>query len=295
MSWLTTAPRPPADLRQEFRDLLHDPQILMAPGAHDALTGLLAKRAGFRALYLSGGAESARRGFPDVELLTSADLAHAARDLVRATQLPVLVDIDTGFGGVLTVVRTARELAEVGAAAVQIEDQASPKRCGHLAGKRVVPTGEMTARIQAVREAVPDLVVVARSDARAVEGLDGMVARVREYVAAGADCIFPEALTSEAEFGAVRDAVDAPLLVNMTEFGQSPLLSAEELEKLGYQVVIYPVSSLRIAAHAVQRLMETIRREGTTRGLLESMQSRQDLYATIAYPEYEILEDRLLR
>lgn len=293
MSWLTEPPADVSALRAQLRTDLASPEILLMPGAHDPLAGQLAKQAGFRALYLSGAAETARHGYPDIELATAPEFAASARDLVRATGLPVLVDCDTGFGGPLSVARTAREVDAAGGAAIQLEDQASPKRCGHLAGKSVVSVADMVDRIRAARTAVPDLVIVARSDARAVEGLAGMVDRLNAYAEAGADCLFPEALTSEDEYTEVRSGVTGALLANMTEFGVSPLLPAARLQELGYQAVIYPVSSLRAAAGAVRALYAELRDTGTTAGHLDRMLTRADLYAAIRYADYSAMEDAI--
>jgi methylisocitrate lyase len=292
MPWLVHPPAYQADLRRRFDALLAGSTIVRAPGVYNGLVARLAADAGFEMLYLSGAALSAARCVPDIGLLTSDDLAEATREIVRASQLPLIVDADTGGGSVVNAARLARELQDAGAAALQIEDQQDPKRCGHLAGKRLIPVQEMTARLRAARATAPSLAIVARSDARAVEGLDALIERCRAYAAAGADCIFPEALTSREEFAAVRAALDRPLLANMTEFGVSPLLSAAELESLGYQVVIYPVSLLRAAAFVTTQLLTQIAESGTTAGWLDRMQTRQALYATLRYDAYARLEDQ---
>jgi methylisocitrate lyase len=292
MPWLVHPPAYQPDLRRRFDALLAGSEIVKAAGVYNGLVARLAADAGFGMLYLSGAALSAARCMPDVGLLTPDDLAQATREIVRASQLPLIVDADTGGGSVVNAARVARELQDAGAAAIQIEDQQDPKRCGHLAGKRLIPVDEMTARLRAAGTTAPSLAIVARSDARAVEGLDALIERCRAYAAAGADCIFPEALTSREEFAAVRAAVDRPLLANMTEFGVSPLLSAAELESLGYQVVIYPVSLLRAAAFVTSQLLEEIAESGTTAGWLDRMQTRQALYATLRYDAYARLEDQ---
>jgi methylisocitrate lyase len=294
MSWLAAEPIAQATLRQRFDELLAGPGIVKTPGVYNGLVARLAADAGFAMLYLSGAALTASRCLPDVGLINSLELAEATRDIVRSARLPLIVDADTGGGSVLNTARMARELLEAGAVAIQIEDQQDPKRCGHLAGKRVVPADEMIARIRAAREAAPSLAIIARSDARSVEGVASLIERCQAYASAGAQCIFPEALTSREEFAAVRTAIngDVPLLANMTEFGVSPLLSASELESLGYRIVIYPVSVLRAASMATSQLLADIAASGTTATWLERMQTREALYATLRYDAYAALEDR---
>ncbi|MCY0885306.1 MAG: methylisocitrate lyase [Firmicutes bacterium] len=267
--------------------------ILQIPGAHDALTGLLARQAGFEALYLSGAAFTAARGLPDLGLIEGSEMADWAATIVAATGLPLLVDLDTGYGGVFNAARAARRMVAAGVAAVQIEDQELPKRCGHLDGKRLVPPEEMAAKVRAIKATAPGLLVVARTDARAVEGLEGAVARARRYLAAGADAIFPEALTSAEEFQAFARAVPAPLLANMTEFGKTPYFNAADFERWGYRMVLYPVSSLRVAAKAVERLFRLLRETGSQAGMLEAMQTRAELYALLGYHDYEAWDRRL--
>lgn len=295
MAWLRSEETAQRDLVARLRALL-DRRPLVLPGAHDALSALIAKRAGFEALYLSGAAYAASRGLPDLGLVNSEEVARRARDIVRATDLPLLVDIDTGFGGVLNVARAAREMVEARVAAVQIEDQDMPKKCGHLSGKSLVPAEEMVQRIRALKESAPSLFVVARTDAHAVEGLEGAIERARRYASAGADALFPEALTSEAEFRAVREAVpDVPLLANLTEFGRTPYYSAQDLAAWGYDMVIFPVSSLRVAAKAMEELYRHLRATGSTRELVPKMQTRAELYETIDYFAYEGFDRHIAR
>lgn len=287
MSWLVGQNSAQQRLAERFRDLLRGPGILRLPGAHDALSALMAKSVGFPALYLSGGAYSASRGWPDLGLINSTELAQRASDLVRATDLPLLVDVDTGYGGPLSAARAARELAEAGVAAVQIEDQAMAKKCGHLDGKALVPAEELQAKILAIKSVAPSMLVAARTDALAVEGIEGVIARSRVYLEAGADLIFPEALTCESEFRAVRAALPGPLLANMTEFGKTPYFSAEQFQAWGYQVVLFPVSSLRVAGAAYRRLFAAIQASGTTEPLLGEMLTRRELYELLGYAGYE--------
>ncbi|GIO25011.1 methylisocitrate lyase [Oceanobacillus sp. J11TS1] len=290
MAWIVDSPIPQHELADKFRQLAAEQGILQIPGTHDAMAGLVAKQAGFQSLYLSGAAYTASKGLPDLGIVTSEEVAERAKEIVRATNLPLLVDIDTGFGGILNVVRTAREMVEANVAAVQLEDQQLPKKCGHLNGKNVVTKEEMMQKIAAIKKVAPTLYIVARTDARAIEGLDSAIDRAQAYVEAGADAIFPEALQNDEEFHAVANAIDAPLLANMTEFGKTPYLTATEFERLGFDMVIYPVSSLRVAAKAYERIFGLIRDEGTQKNGLEDMQTRKELYEAIQYEEFEALD-----
>lgn len=263
------------------------------PGAHDGLTAQIARNVGFSALYLSGAAYTASRGLPDLGIIYSDEVAARARDLIRAAHLPLLVDIDTGFGGVLNATRTAREMVESGVAAVQMEDQELPKKCGHLNGKKLVSAQEMAQKIRAIKEAAPSLIVIARTDAKASEGIESAIDRANLYVQSGADGIFPEALINEEEFRQFREKVDAPLLANMTEFGKTPYFTASQFESWGYQMVIFPVTSLRVAAKACQKAFEEIYEKGTQKGALDQMQTRQELYETIGYFDYEKLDQNI--
>ncbi|PTM57935.1 methylisocitrate lyase [Desmospora activa] len=295
MSWLVEEERDQAVLAEQFRRHIQSDSILKIPGAHDGMAALIAKQVGFEALYLSGGAYSASRGLPDLGVIYSEEMAARARDLVRATGLPVLVDIDTGFGGVLNVARTAREMVEAKVAAVQIEDQQLPKKCGHLNGKQLIPVEEMVQKIKAIKEVAPSLVVVARTDAKGVEGLDAAIKRCQQYRAAGADAIFPEALQDEEEFRRVGTAVEAPLLANMTEFGRTPYYTAEQFAAWGFRMVIYPVTSLRVAAKAYERVFTAIMEKGTQKDALSDMQTRKALYETIRYYDYEELDGKIAK
>ncbi|WP_413380329.1 methylisocitrate lyase [Alkalihalobacillus sp. 1P02AB] len=295
MAWIIEQPISQEELARQFRQLIEKKEILQIPGAHDAMAGLVAKKAGFVSLYLSGAAYTASKGLPDLGIITSTEVAERAREIIRATNLPLLVDIDTGFGGVLNVARTAQEMYEAHVAAVQIEDQQLPKKCGHLNGKELVTTEEMIQKIQAIKKTTPSLIIVARTDARANEGLAATIERAKAYVEAGADAIFPEALQSEAEFQQFVQHIKVPLLANMTEFGKTPYLTAEEFEKLGYQIVIYPVTSLRVAAKAYERVFQLIQKEGTQVGALEDMQTRKELYETISYDDFEELDEKIAK
>lgn len=286
-------PGKPAGLR--FRELLQRDQILELPGAYNGLSALQARRAGFEALYLSGAAMSASMGLPDLGIITLDDVCFFVRQMARASQLPILVDGDTGFGEALNVMHMVRVLEEAGAAAVQIEDQVLPKKCGHLNDKKLASAQDMAAKISAAARARSHLYIVARTDAVEKEGLEGAIARAKLYLKAGADAIFAEALPDAEDFRTFAAAIDAPLLANMTEFGQSALLSANELHALGCKMVIWPVSALRMAAKAHERLYAGIRDSGSVGELIADMQTRKELYETIDYYAYEGLDASIKR
>jgi methylisocitrate lyase len=280
---------------RRFRELLSRGGILTMPGAYNGLTAVQAKAAGFEALYVSGAAVSASMGLPDLGILSIDDVAFAVRQVVRASALPILVDGDTGFGGPLNTMQMVRVLEEIGAAAVHIEDQLLPKKCGHLNDKRLVEPHEMAEKIAAAVAARRDLFVIARTDAFATEGMDAAAARARRYLAAGADAIFPEALPDAESFREFARRVDGPLLANMTEFGRTPFFTPDEFEAMGYRMMIWPVSALRVAAKAHEELYRTLRATGTASQLLDRMQTRADLYATIGYHEYEELDASIVK
>jgi methylisocitrate lyase len=280
---------------ERLGELWRVPGIVQIPGAHNALAALLARRAGFQALYLSGAALSASLGLADLGILGLDELCSVTRAISRAAGLPLLVDADTGFGGVLNVMRTVRELEDAGAAAVQLEDQVLPKKCGHLNDKRLVPPEEMAAKVNAASRARRHLRIIARTDAAGVEGFDAASRRAQLYLEAGADAIFPEALTSADMFREFAKAISVPLLANMTEFGRTPYFTAHEFEQFGYKMVIWPVSSLRVAAKAMADLYATLAREGSTVPMLERMQTRAELYETIGYEDYEALDQSIVR
>jgi methylisocitrate lyase len=274
---------------KQLRELVADATI-QVPGAPNALLARLIERLGYEAIYLSGAAFSAGTlGLPDVGLLTLSELTQQTSYLTRACALPLIVDADTGFGETLNVERTVIELQSAGAAAIQLEDQQFPKRCGHLAGKSLVEPAAMCAKLRAAvaARAGDDLVIIARTDARGVTSFDNAVERAKRYLGAGADWIFPEALQSKDEFARFADGVDAPLVANMTEFGKSPLLTLEELADLGYSVVLYPVTLLRITIKACEAALNLIAAEGTQADILDLMQTREELYELIDYQEFE--------
>ena len=287
-------PEEPAGLR--FRRLLDRPQILQMPGAHLGIAALLAKKAGFEALYMSGAAMSATMGLPDLGMITVDDVAWHIRQVARASALPVLVDGDTGYGEALNVMHMVRAFEEAGAAAVHLEDQLLPKKCGHLNDKKLAGAEDMAAKVAAARKARRHLTIIARTDAAASEGIDGAVARARLYLDAGADAIFPEALTTREMFEEfARRMPGVKLLANMTEFGRTPFFTAAEFQAMGYAMVIWPVSHLRVAAKGMEELYASIREHGGTHRMVDRMQTRAELYETIDYHAYESLDATLIR
>lgn len=263
---------------------------IQIPGAFNALVGKMIEQAGYDAMYLSGAAFSAGvLGLPDIGLFTLPELVTQATYLTRAVDIPVIVDADTGFGEAVNVERLVTELEAAGVAAIQLEDQQLPKRCGHLSGKSLVGTSEMCAKLRAAVSARrdPSLVIIARTDARGVHDLSEAIERAKRYLDAGADWIFPEALTDRAEFEEFADEFDAPLIANMTEFGKSPLFTLDELADLGYAGVLYPVTLMRVAMKAVEAAIALLATDGTQTELLDVMQSRQELYDLLGYADYE--------
>jgi len=295
MPYLVGADLPAERPGARFRRLLERPGILKLPGAHNGMAALQAKRAGFEALYLSGAAMSASMGLPDLGIITVDDVAFFVRQVARSG-LPVLVDGDTGYGEALNVMNMVRVFEAAGAAAVHIEDQVLPKKCGHLNDKRLATAEEMALKVAAARQASTDIVVVARTDAAASEGLSGAIARAERYLDAGAEVIFPEALTSKEMFRRFAEALPGvPLLANMTEFGRTPQMTAGEFEDLGFKIVIWPVSSLRVANKAQAELYETLAREGSAASLLDRMQTRAELYEVIDLHAYEELDAQIVK
>lgn len=291
MPYLVASKLPVEPAGARFRALLDAPGILRLPGAHNGMAALQAKAAGFDALYLSGAAMTASMGLPDLGIITVDEVAFFIRQLARAGGLPILVDGDTGYGEALNVMHMVRVFEDAGAGAVHLEDQLLPKKCGHLNDKKLATPQEMAAKVAAAVKARRDLVIIARTDAAASEGLEGAIARARLYVEAGADAIFPEALTTVEMFRAFRAALpEVKLLANMTEFGRTPTLTADEFEQLGYDMVIWPVSSLRVANRVQEELYTALARDGTTTALIERMQTRKELYETIGLSEFEGLD-----
>ena len=264
-------------------------RTILAPGVFNALVARMAERLGFQALYLSGATLSAAAGIPDVGLLTVTEFVEQARTITLASSLPLVCDADTGFGEALNVERTVRLFETAGAAGFHLEDQQLPKRCGHLSGKQLVEPEVMAAKIRAATAARrdPDFVIIARTDARGVTGLDDALRRARLYLEAGADAIFPEALESAEEFAAFAAAIKAPLVANMTEFGRSPLLESAALAAMGYRMILYPVTVFRVALRAAQAALTEILERGHQRDLLPKMMTRAELYDLLGYSEYE--------
>ncbi|SOX55599.1 methylisocitrate lyase [Mycobacterium ahvazicum] len=277
-----------ADKRVAMRASLESGRLQRLPGAFSPLVAKAVAEAGFEGVYVSGAALAADLGLPDIGLTTLTEVAGRGSQIAAAVNLPTLIDADTGFGAPLNAARTVTVLEDAGLAACHLEDQVNPKRCGHLDGKAVVAAQDMVKRLRAAVSARrdPNFVICARTDAVGIEGLPAAIDRARAYADAGADMIFTEALTEVAQFEAFRAAVDVPLLANMTEFGKSPLLSARQLADLGYNVVIYPVTTLRLAMFAVEAGLREIGSSGTQFDLLDRMQHRSRLYSLLSYEDY---------
>ncbi len=295
MTYLSASELPATPPGVRFTNLLKDPCILQLPGTHNGLAALQAKSQGFQALYLSGAAITASMGLPDLGIITVDEVCFFIRQVYRASGLPVLVDGDTGYGEALNVMHMVRAFEDAGAAAVHIEDQLLPKKCGHLNDKKLATPADMAAKIAAAARARRHLYIIARTDAVSSEGIDGAVARAKLYREAGADAIFPEALTTAEMFREFAARVGGPLLANMTEFGLTPFFTATEFEAMGFKMVIWPVSALRIAAKAQESLYATLKRDGDVRQVLGQMMTRQQLYETIGYFEYEALDASIIR
>ena len=278
-----------------LHDLL-DRRPLIAPGCYDAITARLAEKAGARALYLSGaGVTNSMTAMPDMALITLDEMVRQASYVTAAVQIPVFADADTGYGATWNVIRTVREFERAGLAGLHLEDQVAPKRCGHLDGKTLISTQEMVEKIRAAVSArVNDkFFLIARTDARGVDGLDSAVDRANAYVNAGADCIFPEGLQSVEEFAIFRERVSGPLLANMTEFGKTPIITADDFGRMGYEIVIFPMTAFRIMLKAVGDAYESLVSKGTQQDLLEHMRTRAELYELIRYSEYEALDKKM--
>ncbi|HJB63188.1 MAG TPA: methylisocitrate lyase [Candidatus Microbacterium pullistercoris] len=274
--------------RERFRERLESGELLRFPGAFNPLSARLIERKGFDGVYISGAVLSADLGLPDIGLTTLTEVAGRAAQIARTTELPAIVDADTGFGEAMNVARTIQILEDAGLAGCHIEDQVNPKRCGHLDGKEVVDEDTALKRIRAARDARRDanFLVMARTDIRAVAGLDATIERIHRLVDAGADAVFPEAMRNLEEFRAVARAVDVPVLANMTEFGKSDLFTVDELREAGIRMVIWPVSLLRMAMGAAERALDTLIADGNLSGQLDSMQHRADLYDLLDYETY---------
>ncbi|HIM42987.1 MAG TPA: methylisocitrate lyase [Rhodospirillales bacterium] len=295
MTWLEGNGRDTPPAGERLQALIDRPEILGVPGAHNGLAGMLAKEAGFEALYISGGAVTATLGLPDLGVMTIEELCFITRQVSRSTDLPLIVDGDTGYGEVLNVMRTVKELEHAGAGAVHIEDQVVAKKCGHLNDKRLIPPEDAAAKISAAVKGRSHLRIIARTDAAAVEGLEGAIARANLYKEAGADVVFPDALPSEVDFRTFADSVPGPKMANMTEFGRTPYFTAEQFQDMGYDIVIWPATSMRVAAGAMQELYAHIRDHGGAEALIDKMPSRAELYETIGYYDYEALDEGIAK
>ncbi len=273
---------------EKLRELLKSKDIIPVIGVFNPISALLIEFMGFEAAYLSGAALTGSYAMPDLGLITLSELAESTRYITRVVNIPLIVDADTGFGEVINVQRTVKELVDANAAAVQIEDQVLPKKCGHLKGKKLIPPEEMAKKIVAAKKiGGEDILIIARTDARGVEGLDSAIERARIYVKAGADIIFPEALTSEEEFKEFARKISVPLLANMTEFGKTPYYTVDQFKEWGYKLVIFPVTLLRISLGAMREALKVIREKGTQRDILDKMMTRQEFYELIGYSKYE--------
>lgn len=280
---------------EALRRMLAGKEIVVAPGVFSPSVAKLAERIGFKALYFSGGAFSGLLALPDLGITTLPEVAKATFDIASKVKAPLIVDVDTGFGEAVNVMRTVTEMKAVGAAAIHIEDQVLPKRCGHLEGKELVDTDEMVKKVMTAKEtAEGELLIIARTDARSVEGLDSAVERGRAYARAGADMLFPEALESAKEFAEFRKKVKGPLMANMTEFGKTPYISAAEFEKLGYNLVIFPMTAFRAMMKTVEKTLLELKKEGTQEKMLRSLMTREEFYELIDYRRYEEADRKAL-
>ena len=283
------------DQAEALRKIIGGRRIVVAPGVFSPSVAKLAEKAGYRALYFSGAGFSSLLALPDLGITTLSEVAQAAKQITGRVQVPLIVDADTGFGEALNVARTVQELKAAGAAAMHIEDQVLPKRCGHLEGKELVDTDEMVKKlVSAKEEAGRGMLIIARTDARAVEGIDDAIERALAYSKAGADMIFPEALESAEEFAEFRKKIKLPMLANMTEFGKTPFLSAREFEEMGYNVVIFPVTAFRAMMKTVKETLVRLKREGTQEGMIDTLMTRKEFYDLIDYERYERADSRAL-
>ena len=278
----------PAEKKSEFAKKLRSGKLLRFPGAYNPLVAKLIEQIGYDGIYVSGGVMANDLGFPDIGLTTLNDVANRSHQIARVTNLPTIIDIDTGFGEAMNVSRTIQTIETLGVSGCHIEDQTNPKRCGHLDNKELVSTQDMVKKIKAATDARVDknFLIIARTDANAVEGLDKTIARCKAYVDAGADMIFPEAMKDESEFEKMRKELSSYLLANMTEFGKSKLLTKEELENLGYNLVIYPVTTQRLAMKNVEDGLRQIFEEGHQNNVINKMQTRKRLYEIVDYEKY---------
>ena len=278
---------------KRLKSLIDNNQYVLTPGVFSPLIAMMAEKKGFKSLYFSGAAFSAMKGIPDIGIFTFQELFDAVIEITKMSNLPLIVDVDTGFGEVINVTRTVSDLESIGVAAIQIEDQLFPKRCGHLEGKEIIESNEFAKKIYAAKSVSKDMLVIARTDAKAVEGIDSAIERAKLYKDAGADIIFPEALETEEEFKFFAESVNGDMLANMTEFGKTPYYPAEKFADMGYKIIIYPVSGLRTALNAISALFDEIMETGTQVKFVEDMLTRKDLYNLINYDSYVKMDKSL--
>ncbi len=285
----------PEEKRKNLRMALSSGTLQQFPGAYNPLVAMLIEKLGFHGVYVSGAVMANSMGLPDIGLTTQSEVVEVSSRIGRVVSLPTILDIDTGFGETMNVVRTITELEFAGLSGFHMEDQVNPKRCGHLDNKQVVTRDEMVQKIRSAVDARrdPNFLIIARTDSRAVEGLEAAIERSKAYEAAGADMIFPEALKDESEFEAFRKAVNVPLMANMTEFGKSKLLGKDQLVDLGYNLVIYPVTTQRLALKAVERGLTAILENGSQHDILDDMQTRSELYELLRYEDYNTFDQSL--
>ncbi|MDM7850833.1 methylisocitrate lyase [Pseudochrobactrum kiredjianiae] len=296
MPYLSASDLPTKSAGERFRELMNKPGIVQLPGAHNGMAAIQARNAGFEGLYLSGAAMTASMGLPDLGIITVDEVAFFIRQIARSSGLPLVVDGDTGYGEALNVMHMVRTFEDAGAGAVHIEDQLLPKKCGHLNDKKLATADDMAAKVAAAAKARRHLYLIARTDAAASEGMDGAVARAKMYMDAGADAIFPEALNTAEMFREfAKHMPGVPLLANMTEFGRTPFFTAQEFEEMGYKMVIWPVSSLRVANKAQEKLYATLKRDASTKAMVDEMQTRAELYDAIGLHQYEELDRSIIK
>ena len=295
MTWLEGNARDKRPAGARLRELLDRKEILRVPGAHNAFAGMIAKQAGFDALYISGGAVTASLGLPDLGIMTLDEMCGVVRSVSRTTDLPLIVDGDTGYGGTLNAMRVVQEMELAGAGAIHIEDQMLPKKCGHLNDKRLVDPEEAATKIAAAKKASSDLVIIARTDAAGVEGLDAAIKRSNLYREAGADVSFPDGLPSAEDHVEYAKKVPGLKMANMTEYGRTPFFTGQEFEDMGFDIVIWPATSMRAAAKLFQDLYGHMKEHDGTEGFMDKVMSRGEQYDTLAYYDYESLDQSVAR
>ena len=295
MTWLEGNARDKRPAGARLRELLDRKEILRVPGAHNAFAGMIAKQAGFDALYISGGAVTASLGLPDLGIMTLDEMCGVVRSVSRTTDLPLIVDGDTGYGGTLNAMRVVQEMELAGAGAIHIEDQMLPKKCGHLNDKRLVDPEEAATKIAAAKKASSDLVIIARTDAAGVEGLDAAIKRANLYREAGADVTFPDGLPSAEDHVEYAKKVPGLKMANMTEYGRTPFFTGQEFEDMGFDIVIWPATSMRAAAKLFQDLYGHMKEHDGTEGFMDKVMSRGEQYDPLAYYDYEALDQSVAR